>query len=71
VSVRLRRFSVIVVDQPAQNLVTVDATGRWEFLPPIGNLLLQALVGAAFHKILHILLQYVAKVPFTENDDLV
>ena len=68
---RLRRFSVIVVDQPTQNLVAADAAGRWEFLPPIGNLLLQALVGAAFHKILHVLLQHVPKVPLTENDDLV
>ena len=66
---RLRRFSVIVVDQPTQNLVAADAAGRWEFLPPIGNLLLQALVGAAFHKILHVLLQHVPKVPVTENDD--
>lgn len=70
-SVRLRRFSVIVVAQPTQQLTTPDASGRWRLLRPVGKLLLQALVRASFHKILDVLLQHVPKMPFTQNNDLV
>jgi hypothetical protein len=61
--VRLRCFSAELVDQPTQHLTTPDAAGRGGLLRRVGKLLRQALMRAAFHRVL----LWVARTSFALN----